>query len=252
MKIWAISDPHLGFGSDKMMDIFGKHWDDHPIEMANHWRAQVAEEDVVILSGDISWAIDYKELLPDFKFLDALPGHKYIGRGNHDFWWVSQQKNHRFCEEHGFKNFEFIRSNAFLLPATDTGFTAGGSILCGTRGWITPTHPDWKQTDDKYYRRELIRLQLALEAALKLRQHEEPLLAALHYPPYGPNGEPSEFTEMLEKHGVKLCLFGHVHGYKGRLLQRYERGGIQYLNTASDVLDFKPLNIGAAVADLLQ
>lgn len=252
MKIWAISDPHLGFGSDKMMDIFGTHWEDHPHEMAAYWRAHVAEEDVVILSGDISWAINYDELLPDFKFLNALPGHKYLGRGNHDFWWVSLLKNRLFCSENGFENFEFIRSNAFLLPATDTGFTGKGSILCGTRGWITPAHPDWKQTDEKYFRRELIRLQLALDAALKLRLHDEALLVALHYPPYGPNGEGSELTELLEQYGVKLCLFGHVHGYKGRLLQRFERGGILYLNTASDVLDFKPLDIGAVGTDLLQ
>ena len=129
---------------------------------------------------------------------------------------------------------------------------AKGSLLCGTRGWITPYHPEWKQSDEKYLRRELIRLQLTLDAAVKLQTQEEPIILALHYPPFGPNGEETEFTEMIANYGVSICIFGHVHGQKGRLIRESKIGEVVYLNTACDVLDFRPLDIGAALEHLLQ
>ncbi len=254
MKIWAISDPHLGFGVQKGMDIFGKNWADHPDEMAEHWRALVSPEDIVILSGDISWAINFEELKPDFAFLADLPGYKYINRGNHDYWWVSLQKNRKFCEVQGYKKIDFVRSNAFLLPPAEPegGLLSKGSLLCGTRGWINPYHPDWKQEDQRYFAREKIRLRLSLDEAVKLRTKDERLIVCLHYPPFGPNGEGTELTEILDEYAVQICLFGHVHGAKGEKIARLKEGNCIYLNTASDVLGFRPLNVGAACVDLLQ
>lgn len=254
MKIWAISDPHLGFGAEKMMDIFGKHWAEHPYKMAKYWREMIAEEDAVILPGDISWAINFEELQPDFAFLNSLPGHKYLGRGNHDYWWVSLAKNKAFCAENGFEKFEFLRSNAFLLPLEEPALAFNSCVLCGTRGWLTPYHSEWQASDEKYFQRELIRLKLALDAAEKVREEhsQSPLILALHYPPFGPNGEETEMTQLIEESQVSLCIYGHVHGLKARALLRLQRGLTMYLNTACDALEFKPLDLGAVLSDLLQ
>lgn len=254
MKLWAISDPHLGFGVKKGMDIFGKNWANHPEEMAEHWRAQIAPEDVVLLSGDISWAINFEELKPDFAFLSDLPGRKLINRGNHDYWWVSLQKNRKFCEQQGISTIDFIRSNAYRLEAAEpeSGLLSKGSIVCGTRGWINPYHPDWKKEDEKYFAREQIRLRLSLNEAVKLQTQQEPLIVCLHYPPFGPNGEETELTKILDEYEVPLCLFGHVHGHKGKKIAVTQADKRLYLNTASDVLQFRPLNVGVTTGDLLQ
>ncbi|MBR6588562.1 MAG: hypothetical protein IKK82_14250, partial [Kiritimatiellae bacterium] len=35
--------------------------------------------DDVVVAGDISWALKLEQALPDLKFIDSLPGTKYIG-----------------------------------------------------------------------------------------------------------------------------------------------------------------------------
>ena len=37
MKIWAISDPHFSFGSEKPMDIFGGAWENHASKFQDNW-----------------------------------------------------------------------------------------------------------------------------------------------------------------------------------------------------------------------
>lgn len=248
MKLWAISDPHLGFGAGKAMDVFGRRWDGHPEEMARLWRAQVGPEDCVILPGDISWAINFAELEEDLRFLDALPGRKLLGRGNHDYWWATLKKNRAFCAEKGFASLDFIRNNAFLLPpASGSAYFSAGCVVCGTRGWLHPKHGDWKAGDEKYLSRETERLRLSLASALALRGAGEGLVAALHYPPFGPAGEGGPLTELLEACGVRLCVYGHVHGPRGRAQRRRSLNGVLYLNSACDVLDFSPLDLAAAL-----
>lgn len=88
MAVWAIADLHLSFGvSGKRMDCFGPAWIDHHQKIAANWRACVAPDDLVLIAGDISWALRLTEALPDLQWLDALPGEKLLVRGNHDLWW---------------------------------------------------------------------------------------------------------------------------------------------------------------------
>ncbi|HAO69087.1 MAG TPA: serine/threonine protein phosphatase, partial [Ruminococcaceae bacterium] len=86
MSLFAIGDPHLSFGCQKPMDIF-KGWENHAQRLAENWKNAVGENDTVVLPGDISWAMNFEELLPDFQFLHRLPGKKVILKGNHDYWW---------------------------------------------------------------------------------------------------------------------------------------------------------------------
>jgi len=71
------------------MDIFGNQWKGHPDKIREHWLDLIAEDDLVLLPGDISWAMEPQEAAPDLRWIDALPGTKVMIRGNHDYWWSS-------------------------------------------------------------------------------------------------------------------------------------------------------------------
>jgi len=63
------------------MDVFGPAWDDHAARIEEAWRGLVAQEDVVLIPGDISWAMQLDEADADLQFIAALPGKKIIMRG---------------------------------------------------------------------------------------------------------------------------------------------------------------------------
>ena len=57
MKIFAISDLHLSFSSDKPMDVFGPEWEKHDEKIRDNWLRLVSPKDVIILPGDLSWGL---------------------------------------------------------------------------------------------------------------------------------------------------------------------------------------------------
>ena len=89
MRVFAIGDLHLPGGQRKPMDVFGAHWEGHFDKICADWRKKVEDEDVVLLPGDISWAMTLEEAAPDLAAVCALPGRKIFLRGNHDYWWSS-------------------------------------------------------------------------------------------------------------------------------------------------------------------
>src|SRR5690349_4597357 len=84
--LWTISDLHLSSARPKPMDIFGDRWRNHPQRIAAAWRERVRDDDVVLIAGDISWAMKLDEAMPDLEWIAALPGSKVMIRGNHDYW----------------------------------------------------------------------------------------------------------------------------------------------------------------------
>ena len=61
MKIYAISDLHLSYGTNKPMDIFGEKWENYEMKIEQNWKNKVKEDDIVILAGDFSWATYLEE-----------------------------------------------------------------------------------------------------------------------------------------------------------------------------------------------
>ncbi len=93
MRIWALSDLHLSFGvPNKTMDPFGPDWKDHAAKIKTSWDGQVSPEDLVLIPGDISWAMRLAEAMPDLQWIHERPGTKVIIKGNHDYWWGSLKK----------------------------------------------------------------------------------------------------------------------------------------------------------------
>src|SRR4029077_20470111 len=88
MHIWAIGDLHLSFGcKSKEMHVFGESWLDHHEKIRTVWDSVVAPDDLVLIPGDISWAMHIEEAMADLEWIDKRPGFKVMIKGNHDYWW---------------------------------------------------------------------------------------------------------------------------------------------------------------------
>lgn len=242
MAVYTIADLHLSVSHpEKSMSVFGPRWNQYEEKLEKNWRAVVSEHDSVILPGDISWAMTLSDSAPDFAFLDALPGQKYIGKGNHDFWWSTASKVHAFWEEHGFSSLHMLYNNAYLIE---------GKIVCGTRGWFfdEKSQKTVSPTDfEKLCNREAIRLKLSLDEAVRLKnayrnEHgiEPPILVFLHFPPVWGDDRCENLLALLAEYGVDRCYFGHIHGHYRTPAVR-EFSGIPLNLVASDHLDFLPL-----------
>ncbi|MEW5784104.1 MAG: metallophosphoesterase [Bacillota bacterium] len=229
MSVYAIGDLHLSHDRPKPMAVFGPEWDSHPEKIRANWNRVVGDEDLVIVNGDISWAMQLVEAAADLAWLASLKGSKLLIRGNHDYWWSAIGK---------------VRSAlpAGMYAIQNDHFAWGCWAVCGTRGWLCPGEDGFDQADDeKIFLRELQRLDLSLRSAV--REGFQSIIAALHFPPYTRQGLSSELTVLLEKAGVKHCVFGHIHDAGRETVFQGEKGGVVYHFTAADGVDFTPVLI---------
>ena len=153
MGLYAISDLHLALSGDKPMDVFGEHWYKHHEKIKENWLEKISDKDTILIAGDISWSMKMEEGLKDLDWIHELPGRKIFVRGNHDYWWQSISKLNNLYED-----MNFIQNNYF---------TYEDYAICGTRGWTCPGGEHFTEHDEKIYSRELIRLKLSLDLAVK-------------------------------------------------------------------------------------
>lgn len=250
MSIWVLSDPHLAFGvPEKTMEAFGPAWHDYAEKIATHWKQLVSPDDLVLIPGDISWAMQLEQALVDLNWIDALPGTKVILRGNHDYWWPSSAKLAKIMPP----SIHFIHNNVFLWKDIAIG---------GSRLWDTPEYnfgayiafqenprakvktPEElakeKEEEERIFVRELERLKLSLAG---LPKDAKVKIAMTHYPPVGANLAPSRASEILEAFDIDICVFGHLHNVRKGSLPFGEARGVKYLLTSCDYLSFIPLKL---------
>ena len=79
-----------------------------------------------------------------------------------------------------------------------------------------------------------------MELSLQKAAGRRPLIGMLHYPPFNENRTPSGFTELLERYGVNLVVYGHLHGKSCKSAFEGEKNGVQYLLCSADYLEFRP------------
>jgi len=231
VRLFAIGDLHLSFSVDKPMDVFGYHWKNHHEKIEKSWENSITEDDLVLIPGDISWAMNFSEAKKDFEWIHSLPGTKIITKGNHDYWWESLKKLRESLPDS-------------IIPIQNNAVKTGGYIIAGTRGWLTPEFDDYSAAEDeKAYQRELGRLKLSLEAAEKIRGDEK-LIVMLHYPPLI-SGKPTEFAELIVQYGADACVYGHLHNSPGEWEDNLhiEYGGVRSYLVSADYLDFSPLEL---------
>lgn len=229
-KVFAIADLHLEGSQDKPMGIFGEHWDNHWDKIKKNWIEKVDDDDIIIIPGDISWAMSLSDAKIDIEELAKLPGHQIFVKGNHDFWWSSYTKVNSMLSEKQ----HIIQNNAVKINDV---------VIAGTRGWLCPNSQEYKDKDEKIYKREAIRLELSLDEAAKLMDENSTLITAMHYPPFAPDKEPTLFTEIIEKHLPSCVIFGHIHSKNMAKKYEGELNSIEYIMTACDYIDFTPLRI---------
>ncbi len=229
MAIYAISDLHLSFGTNKPMNIFG--WADHPDNVKENWLKTINADDYVLIPGDISWGINLEEAAPDLAFIESLPGKKILSKGNHDYWWSTLNKFRSFFSEKGYTSLKMLHNNAY---------SAGPYTICGTRGWKSQDDENFNQEDKKIFNRELERLKLSVKEGLKLGGE---LIAMLHYPPFDLNHNPNEFAGILKEFNVKTCIYGHIHGKANETWKDETIDGIRYLLVSCNIIDFIPVKL---------
>ena len=239
MSVFVIADLHLSCASDHQMDVFGSRWKGYTERLCKNLRAVVGEQDSVIIPGDVSWAMMLSDAKADFQLLQSLPGTKYLGKGNHDFWWETAAKMTRFFDENKLSSLRLLYNNAYVIE---------DYIVCGTRGWfLEEGQQQTVGTVDyaKIVNREVSRLKLSLDAATALRQGEhknKEILAFLHFPPVWNGFECREILDLLKEYGVRRCYHGHIHGvYTAPATRQLEDLTLQMIS--SDFLDFCPLII---------
>ena len=230
--IYAIGDVHLSLDEriKKPMDVFGPKWENHAERLRDNWVSKVKSGDLVIICGDISWGLKLEEAMADLLFLDGLPGHKIITKGNHDLWWGSVSKLNNISD-----GMTFLQNTAYVDEE--------GTAIVGTRGWICPGTDGFDAHDQKIYDREQIRLRLSLEDAVG--KGAKKIIASLHYPPSNDRFEESGFTRLLEEFGVSTCVYGHLHG-KDAFKNGYKGiwNGVEYKLVSLDYVEASPVLIG--------
>lgn len=250
MTIWAIADLHLSKGiPGKTMDKFGEHWHEHDAKIAANWRDCVTNDDLVLVAGDISWAMRLEQALRDLEWLDALPGEKLLVRGNHDYWWPRSQRKLKDA-----------------LPASVHAickdvFRWRDVVIGGTRLWNIPGicfeqfkeyppnfDPELKEApqaipgadDHKILSREVGRLRQSLE---KMESDVNNRICMTHFPPLGADLRDTEVATMIESFRCQKIVFGHLHNISKVKAVFGLRNGTDCILTACDYLDFAPVKI---------
>lgn len=177
------------------MDVFGAQWANHFEKISEDWRARVNDDDIVLLPGDLTWAMRLEEAMEDIRRVGELPGKKLILRGNHDYWWSAIGPRSARTAENMFA----IQNDAMLID---------GVLFAGTRGWMIPS-AESDPNDVHIYNRERLRLEMSLKTARRLSP-DAPLVAMLHYPPLFESA--LGFSDILNAYGVSDCVYGHLHG----------------------------------------
>ena len=229
-NVYAIGDLHLCLSiPDKTMEVFGDRWTDYVERLRTGWQSTVQKDDLVLIPGDISWAMRLDEAADDLAFLGALNGRKAVVRGNHDYWWAGDRR---------------VRAAlpAGTVAVRNDAATFGDVAVAGSRGWLSPVHQNYsEETDGVIFRREMLRLKMSLDRLPPDTKN----YVMLHYPPFNEKGEPSPFAELIAGYPVDTVVYGHLHGraQAGAFAGRY--GGADYRLVAADALGFTPLRIGA-------
>lgn len=223
MAIYAISDLHLAFGApEKNMNVFGIKWQEYEEKIKKNWLENVKDEDVVIMSGDFSWATYIEDSKKDFDFLNSLPGKKYLLKGNHDYWWTTIKKMNDFINQNKYENIYFLYNNAYNI---------GNYVLTGTRYW---GYDEDTEDNEKIFNREILRAKLSLDEA-KVLYPEKPIIFTTHYPP------DEKIIDALKEYNIKIWIYGHIHtNYEESLV---EIPGIETYLTSCDYLNFNMLEI---------
>ncbi len=265
--VWGIGDLHLSFGvPNKSMSLFGPAWENHIERLQKSWDELVSSDDLVLIPGDISWAMKLEEAKPDLQWIHERPGTKVIIKGNHDLWWDSISKVRKALPSsiHAIQNdtFQwesFSIAGARLWDTEEFSFEeviefrprSSQTAMAEESSFFAPKSEEERATDRDIFRRELLRLEESLKKLGNKTNEKARRIAMTHYPPIGLRGEETQASKLLEQYGVDVVVFGHLHSLsRDKLSERSqelslerELRGIQYHLTSCDWLNCIPKKI---------
>lgn len=245
MTVWALADLHLALGTpDKAMDVFGEPWIDYTDKIKSRWLNTIQPEDLILIPGDISWALKLEQARVDLDWIHQLPGTKILLRGNHDYWWASLKQIQAILPP----SIHLIQNNAFhwkdvsiagsrLWDTTEYKFQTYINYINNPRAKGI-TEEDRSADSEMIFKRELSRLETSLKGLSNGVR-----IAMTHYPPISGDLKESQASALLEKYHVDICVFGHLHNVKKEIPLFGKKNGISYYLTSADYLDFTPLKI---------
>ncbi len=216
IRVWALGDTHLSFAKPKPMDIFGPTWTDHPTKIERNVKKLVSSGDILLIPGDLSWAMRRTEALPDLAFLANLPGIKIVCKGNHDYWWGSDKR----------LDFDGLNDTPWI---SDDGIIG----VAGTRGWdgLPEGSNEAERAEyDKHVGKEYRRLEKRLNAISGCKHK----FVMIHHPPL------PEFVPLLQKSKIECIVYGHLH--MGGNARPYPEDwmGLKCYCVAADRISFSP------------
>lgn len=227
MALYTIGDLHLSFATEKPMDIF-KGWENYQEKIEHNWRSKITAEDTVVVAGDVSWAQSMEEGLLDFQFLQSLPGEKILLKGNHDYWWTTVKKMEDFLFAHGLDTIKILHNSCIVTQNV---------AVCGSRGWL---FEKGEAHDQKILAREAGRLELSIQAAGNTDKEK---IVFLHYPPVFGEAQSPEILDVLLKHEIKRCYYGHIHGAGMQFALNGIYMGIDFRLISADFIGFDPIKV---------
>lgn len=241
MKIYAIGDVHLSFRKqvnplywesaevNKPMELFGEKWREHYRKIYNNWMDIVETGDIVLMPGDISWALKLYEAKYDLEFLGLLPGTIVCVSGNHDYWWQSLARVRAVLPH----NIKVIQNDHIQY---------GDLAICGSRGWWCPGSVHFKAEDLRIYRRELIRMENSLQGLVSKELKD--IIVLIHFMPTNELHQKNEFIELFHKYRVSTVIYSHLHGAAACQRLPDSAWGINFHLVSADYVDFNPFLIG--------
>ena len=238
-KVWALSDLHLPGTKNKTMDKFNKdtiNWANHPQRLMEKFEQLFSPNDLLIVSGDISWANNTEEIQPDFEYISRIPCQVIMSEGNHDKW----AKKYKLV-------IQSLPKNA--VWAVRGCYRFGNVAIISQRLWdiegVYPwpdEHPQHVGDPKVIIKREL----RSLEEKLKMLPQDEGIIRILmvHFPPISIDGQSNNITKMISKYHVNFCIYGHVHGRS----EKVPAGDcivddVRYILTSCDYINFTPVEI---------
>ena len=168
-----------------------------------------------------------EQALPDFQFIEALPGKKILLKGNHDFWWSTAKKAYSFLKR------------TICTPWTFSIITATSTAIMHLRyARLVYERPKARRTTGRsccarsaVWRRRSRRRGTGRSSSFCTTRRS---ISAYECP---------EILDLLDAYHVPLCCYGHIHSRGCRSAFQGMYHDTEFRLLSADYISFCPRRI---------